>query len=508
MKLLRVLTILTVAIVGFGQELAAYRYYVPLPEKTFSGEWNYVFEGGVFSEGPHFVRITGYNVLGYESYQYDEIQFEGPSGFAFFPFGTPDETPSSKMFAVQSLIFESDSQLDGVLWMVHRETGQLNAVSMNLDGQSEVIIPQIGTDYFAWKSGFALMGIGSEEASEANLNFRFYDLQQDSHNTELWTGLVDRGYIKKTPYFDVFLGDLDAPIAASWGKVISSNPNFQLTGFQTFSRVNGSLQSCAFELNSGPLSQGSFALRPINEQVQYSLTMTNSLTRDVDVTLSLHYLRTVIDPEEEISFQQLEREDIQLVLAGNGRLSGGVGSSWFAELFEDEAVQPLRVSFETDSLFEYNEALEEQIEVISPIHVLAFAVGGVDALGATTLVAPGNSSEFWLTNQSMVERTLVLQNVTDEVTPIGVTIYAEDGKIVGHNAKELAPSEVWSIQEVDLKPLFGESDVPVALRFSISSELGFFTLDMFAKNDVDIAWVNLPLEKVVPVEEEGLPDFP
>ena len=485
--------LLITGVMGLADESLKLQYYVPLPEKTFSGDWQYLLEAGVQGEGTHEIQIVGYNVLGQAVIIYEPILIDGQGGFSFSPFSKPE----FKTASIQSLVLESDVAVSGFLWVFNEETGQLNGVSLNLNSSPNVVIPQIGTNYFMWKSGFSLMGIGPFEGSSTNLDFRFFDQGNRSQETELWSNFGHHAFIKKTPYFDVFLGDLDHPVLANWGQVISQNANFNLAGYQTFSRVDGSLQTCAFELNQPPVSEGTFPLVSIGDTTSHWVTLTNAEDFEVQAVLTLYFTQTLL--EEEVDIDLFDSASIEVVIPAQGRLSGVLGVTWFDQVYQQEGVTPMRFSFKTLPRFEEGEE-GETLEIPNDVYALSFVSHGQSALGAAYIPGSGNFSEFWLTGQMAVSRSLFIQNTSDTNINVELTIFNPSGKISGYNRRELKPSALWTVVEDDLRDLFGEYE-DASFRFQFSCVDGLFSINLLGQQGRDIALVNLPIQVVSPVEE-------
>ncbi|PIE02368.1 MAG: hypothetical protein CSA81_07605 [Acidobacteria bacterium] len=493
MKKTLLLLALLLGMAGLTDDSPEYISFVPLPEKTFSGEWQYLIEAGVLGGGEHLIDIRGYSFLGREIVKFDDVIINGGGGFSFSPF---DHRES--LAAVQSLIFRSDVPLEGFMWIHNTETGQLNGVSLHLNHSNRVVIPQIGTNYFTWKSSFSVVGIG--DSMQSNLDFRFYDVDGFPQETELWSGLNHAGFLKKTPYFDVFLGDLDNPVAAFWGEVLCQNPEFQLVGYQTFSKVDESKQTCAFELNTKALQNGSLPLLPFVENTSHWATFTNPHNHEFSMNLTLVYTEMFLSGDDESGFE-VKEDSIELKLPPNTRISGVVGSTWFKEIYATDGKIPLRIQFQI-ILPEVDEELEDQEQLAEyTVYGLHYATDNKSSLGAVNVQQTGNYSSFWLTGQSMVSRTLYIQNT--EKTPIVVrlSILAEDGRVAGYNKRKLSPSEAWSIDETALADLFKE-DAAKTFYFVISSIEGSFTSTMLGKNDSDIALISLPIQNVKLEETE------
>ena len=489
MNKLTILMTLFLGIAGLANDGEGYRYYVPLPEKTFSGEWQYLIEAGVQGEGEHRIEVIGYNILGMEMTRYEDIVIDGTGGFTFTPFSNQE----SKSIAVQSLVFQSDTEIKGHMWVYNDVTGQVNAVSINIDQANRVVIPQIGTNYFVWRSGFSLMGIG-EESNSTNLDFRFYDSDGVSRDTELWSNFRHQSFLKKTPYFDVLLGDLDNPVSANWGEVLCQNSNFSLTGYQSFSRVDGSPQTCTFELNEAPKTSGSFALYTVGETSSHWTTFTNPHDFEIVATLTLIYEETLF--EEEVESTRIDQAKTELIISPHGRFSGIIGQTWFDEVFSDLTKTPLRFEFEIA------EEVGPEDEVIdNSIYAIHFVTDGKDALGASNVQSPGNDSYFWLSGQEQVERTLIIQNTETQPIVVELSISATEGKIVGYNRKELGPSESWIIYEDALRDLFKENTTQ-SFKFSFTSADGLFTTSMLGLRHTGLALITLPNQVIIAADPE------
>jgi hypothetical protein len=470
----------------------SYKYYVPLPEKTFSGAWHFLIEAGTVTAPSAelaepfdlHIQVTGYNVLGMETVRYEPIHRNTPGGFEFSPFSED----SYKTFSVQSLLFESNMEIQGVMWIYNEETGQLNAVKLSLQHSAQTTIPQIGTNYFFWKSGFSMVGVTDGDASTSDISFRYYDTEGRSFNADLWDSLGHLEFLKKTPYFDVYLGELDHPVAAFWGEILCQNPKLGLAGYQTFSRVDDSTQTSSFELNEPASDCGSIPLFRIEHGMSHWVTLTNPAENEVQVKLSLHYT-SPYEVDDEIIYQNLTK-DLEVSIPPKGRLSGVIGTTWFAELFQDKAITPQRFNY---SVIPSVPPEGEEV-TINPVFALAFASFEDKALAAAYIQPAGNRSAFWLTGQDLIQRTLMIQNTTEKNISCKLTIYTPEGKIIGYNRKSLEASVTWNITETALSDIFKEPGR--AVYFVFECEEGTFSASMLGERATGLSLVNLPLELV------------
>lgn len=258
-------------------ETVSYRYGVPFPERTYSGEWAMRMELSPTGQTAQWVALAGYNTSGSELFQEEIGPLEARTVFVW-------SLVPEKQELVQSLVIESDQPLQGVLWLKNEALGQINGVRITSAAKPSLSVPHIARNYFKWKSSFAVVG-ASPDLADAAIDMRYLNEFGDYGETVTVTeALRSNAYLRRTPFHDVITERVP-----EMAELMASEANYHLTGFATFSRVEDSLQTCALELPAAGSEKGVALLSPgVAPEHDNFFVFSNPSDQAILVSLTLH----------------------------------------------------------------------------------------------------------------------------------------------------------------------------------------------------------------------------
>ena len=226
--------LLFLAIPLWSQEetAVAYRYHVPLiGTKTVSlANWSFTLEATAQEDQPYGLVLIQRDIRGREIGATD---FGEQPAHGIFTWNSKAAGVSNRL---RTLEIVSDKALNGILWMSNDVFGQINGVVLSQDLASELFIPHIPDLFFEVTTSFAVQGISGNQ-EPATIFFHLYDenrsLQQPVNLRTLWPSL---GYFSDTPDVTLALGNFNSNLVPAWARLTSSNPQYRMAGFQTFSQ--------------------------------------------------------------------------------------------------------------------------------------------------------------------------------------------------------------------------------------------------------------------------------
>jgi len=439
----RFLLLLSVMLVyGSSQSLFAVQYQIPLPERTYSGGWRFSLEAVSQKGLPNVVQVSGYDTHGDLVLSTESEEIWANQVFRFVLTGAnPDR--------VQSLVISAESPLHGFLWIENESSGQINGVTLEKPVSSELILPHIPRNYFKWKVSFASMGIDSGIGS-ADVSFAYFnDVDADRFIEPVREGLEDHGYLRRTPNHDFLTVGLGTESAAAWGLLQTSTNNFRLTGYQTFARLDDSIQTCAMELSNGGSDSGVVVFSPegdMNFDDYFIFVNSGEEPVDVDFQLMGH---VELDgyPRTETVTQNIE-------IGGNQKRISVLG----LDLFPDFEGVARALSF-TAYLSSDGLSPEEPAD-IQAIHLQSELQD--QALGGHWFTEAGDHIQAWMTIDPNKRSVLELANMGEDSATLVLTL-TENGES-RFSTLEVGRGMVEKLDDTDVVEFFNETTESLAGR--------------------------------------------
>ena len=290
-KIMMILFVICAFLSGYAQDdidaqETTYRYYVPFPESNFRGDWQFTLVAGPDLAKDYNLTVSSYNFFG------EPIETRTQMISGGLPYFWQDGVAGAKVqfeLQVQTMVLESSEPLSGVLWVFDPTADVLNAVSITDVARGELILPHVPSDFYTWNTSFSIMGIGSDTARSADIEFDYFSNTR-SGNTTAWSGLESNAYHNGTPFRDILITDVDA---VTWGKVRVQNPEngFRLAGYQSYLKATEGVQSAAIELVDQPLDNGYFGFsRHENWNFSEWFAFTNPHDMPARIEMTLFYV--------------------------------------------------------------------------------------------------------------------------------------------------------------------------------------------------------------------------
>lgn len=444
MKISHILLLSTLMIPALAQDDAeTHRYWVPFPERTYSGAFGVTLQFTAVESERAEILVQPLDAWGESVAPLETFYTEKGEVAAW-------HLPAQKQQTVQSLLLESDQTLYGMVILNHVDQGQINAVPLTCEASAQLIMPHIARNYFKWKTSFAVTGI-SDEFLASDIFFGYRN-DRDSRYGEDWVSTLDRaGYLRRTAYLDVLMGDLSEDSVATWGMVRSADDLFLLTGYQTFARVEENRQTCATEIRHSLSQEGVLAF-PAESDQQHAIVFCNP--NDFNVTVKLMLIR-----EEETGPQQRTPfvDDQSLVLAPQSNRILSLGT----DLFPDLVGSPLALQFlaTQDKNDEQSEELRGELEPEpAGIQALHFQNGSDEtSMGAHHLDRVGSRVRAWADMDDDFDSAFILTNMDEEKRTIDVFLRPSQGdplvkKIVLEPWSRVVLDEAWLLQALEWTP--------------------------------------------------------
>lgn len=426
-------------LIGFamGHRAWAVEYRVPLPERTYSGEWKFTLE--VISQNglPNSVQVSGYDAYG------DQMLATEPTGLwsgRVFRYVLAGADPNR----VQSLVVTAELPLHGFLWMEHEHAGQINGVTLEKPMASRLILPHIPRNYFKWKVSFAAMGVDQGVGSSDIVFAYFNDVDAQHYDVPVREDLENFGYLRRTPNHDFLTVGLGTESAASWGLLETATDHFGLTGYQTFARLDDSLQTCAMELLDEGMAEGVVVFSPwqddgLGYDDYFVFVNPNDVTVDVDFSLVGRVT------QEELS--RVETFLQTITIEPNQKRVSVFGM----DLFPDFEGEPRSLCFSARPA--QGDATAPQSLPIFAIHLQSEWQD--QALGGHWFAEIGTHLQTWMTYDPNWRTVLELANLGDESTTLVVTLTHEgQSRVIG---LDMNRGEVVSLTHEDIAELMDES---------------------------------------------------
>ncbi|MCB1044336.1 MAG: hypothetical protein KDC35_15445 [Acidobacteria bacterium] len=398
-RLLILLLMLVSVSLAQDESAPEYRYLVPFPERTYSGEWQITLELTPASQAVSMLRILGF----------------GPSGKALFEEELGALTSrevatwnlaAQKQELLQTAEIVSDQPLLGTLWLKNMNLNQLNGVSVGAAFAGDLVIPHVATNYFKWKTSLALSGQSdSGLGSQISLNY-VNSAGRLGENVILTETLNNYGYLRRTPWHDFLTENVP-----EMGWVQAADPTFNLNGYMTFSRVEDSLQTCAIEMSTVGSSRG-VAIISNNTPFEHDnfFVFSNLNTETVDVLL------TVYELSGGESGGSLTQTMVKVSLPPRSKQLYVLG----LDLFESVSGLPLAVGYQV---------LGEGEQV--PLSIYAQHLQSNDslqALAGSNFSVPGDRLEAWLQANSDTNQMFEMGNFGSKRTEFQLTFHASSGE--------------------------------------------------------------------------------
>jgi len=393
---LTVLCFIAMPLIAQEGEAVQYRYLVPLPGTKNIGiaDWEYTLEL-VSRNGEAFtLELQQYDIRGR---LLGQTNLGIRNGEEVFRWNITENAPNSRL---RSVVVLSDKPLIGSFWMWNDDYGQINGMQLAEKLSSHVVLPFIPQSYFEMTTSFALQGF-SPAGNSSEVSFFLVDSNEEARSPlALRTSLASYGYIIGTPELTISLGGLDGEVIPSWANISPMVPDYLVSGFQTFTREDGSkaflFQSAASELNESGSSEGHLVFTPEKDiPLRHEIVLTNPGVSPVEINLEVffHEYEPLIDQVmlksavETVTLSALERRRIIL------------GEDLFTEI-----VNPfLRMAYKAMNA--------EDSSVPAEIFALHFQLGPDGEMSSANFTQAGTEIRTWLARTEFSETSIELMNV-------------------------------------------------------------------------------------------------
>jgi len=460
-----------------GEDPVDHRYYIPFAENTFSGDWQFRLEVGPRSNTAYHVSILGYDRDGDQVVAFNPLTAYGP-----FHVFTWETAPSMFDKRLQSIVVVSDQELDGVLWMWNDVLGVVNGVSITNTLSDRLIMPHIPSNFFSWRSNFAVMGV-SHNNLPGRVSFGYSNNRSFFEDAGSWV-LEPNAHLLRTPFYSILLSDADT---VTWGDVSVETPDFQIAGFQSFLKIINDdsgidVQSAALELGQEPVSEGTFLL---SQHENWTFTEMFAFTNPGLETVRIDYQLTYREPGSEKISTAIQTESI----GSMARVNKIIGTS---SLFPEIQGEYLALRYRS-----YIGNPDDK--VTAPIYATHLQSGdNVISLGAHAAVGnKGNAGSTWITFDERFETLLDVSAFGEDAATVDMVISDRNGQSMLVRQFKLAGGEKVSFLSGQLSTLIEESlqleGPPTgAFRIDFSGNGNFVTKSTLFRGD-DFAVVNPPI---------------
>lgn len=473
------ITLLFLTMAGFcfamdGEEPVERRYYIPFAENTFRGDWNFRLEMGARNDAPYHVSITGYDANGAQV-----VSFKPLSAYSPFHVFTWETTPAMFDKRLQSIVLTSDQELDGVLWMWNDLLGVVNGVAITEVTASSLVMPHIPSDFFSWRSSFAIMGVSANETS-GSVSFGYSNNRGFYDNAGSWT-LAPNAYLSRSPFYNILLSDADL---VTWGSVTVNSPDFKIAGFQSFLR-HAEFQSAAIELGEKPTSEGYFLF---TENDAWAFTEMFAFTNPNSERVRIDYELIYRDPATGEIMTAIQSEQIGPL----ARINKIVGTS---SLFPEIEGDYLSLHFTTSPVIVSGES-EPANSAIFATHLQSSE--DAVSLGAHTAVGKlGNTGSSWISFDERFDTQLDISAFGEQAVKIQMVVSDRVGEPMLELPLELVRGERISFHSDELavliQDMLGLEEPPTgAFRVDFVGDGNFLTKSTLFRG-IDYAVVNPPV---------------
>jgi len=384
-KLLKLTVLLTLISPVFAQDeqIQAYQYLVPLPgtKNIAISDWVYSLEFTSINGMAFSPELVQYDIRGREIFK---TVLGLKNGSEIVRWNITENAINSRL---RSVVVLSDQPLTGQLWMWNQEYGQVNGVQFAEALTNQLVLPFIPQSYFEMTTSFALQGF-SQTGQPSEVSFYLVDINERLQEPLVLRGnLASYGYIVGTPELTLSLGGLDGVVSPSWAEIKPLFPDYQIAGFQTFTREDPSkafiFQSAAAELSGVGMSRGHIIFSPEEDlRSRYEFAFTNPYSYSVQLSLELFFEEYEPLVDEVI----LKSKSIVVTLDALERELFNLGENLFEALGNVDA---RRLEFHA-----YVDA--EDIRVPAEIYALSFQMGPQGEMGSSLFSSEGTHLRTWL----------------------------------------------------------------------------------------------------------------
>lgn len=385
-----------------GDEAAApVAYSIPLPERTYNGEWAAMLEFRAIKKGVVIFALSGLDSNGLRV-------FEAPGQELGLDQIHQFHLPARKKEAVQSLALLCSEPVTGMLWVHHASSGQLMGLPLLAASENPLTVVHLPKNYLVWKSSLALIGAaGSEESASVFLSY-YTETQFQPREELIAPTLADRAYVRRTPNVDILIGGLASPAPPLWGTVKAS-PGFFLAGYQTFARQDGQIQTAGLEMSANLENSGTFLWDLGMVGLRQSLALANPHAQEIEIEWT-----ALVVHQGDDQPASLERLTVTTLL-GQGRNKLTTPEELFDLTHVDEI---LAVEYRVLSAAE-----EKPLTAM----VSRFAMGAQDqGMGADTATEPRSELLGWLSFGGDFETAFRVANLMDHTTRLEWRISTSD----------------------------------------------------------------------------------
>jgi hypothetical protein len=401
-------------------------YSIPLPERTYSGEWEATLEFRSAKKGELSFDLLGLDSNGKRILDFPD-QILGLDRIYQF------NLPARKKETVQSLSLVCSGQVVGMLWVHHPGSGQLMGLPLQTASEVPLMVVHLPKNYLVWKSSLSLQGSAGTERSASVILSYFTETHFQPREELIATTLSDLAYLRRTPNVDILIGGLSSPAPPLWGSVKAS-PGFSLAGYQTFARQDGLVQTAGLEMPAVLHHSGIFLWDLGLDGVRQSLAFANPHQQELVLEL------TAILAAQSADLEQPTSRYLTTVLGLEQGRNLLLNIEELFEISSDYSV--LAVEYRVIS------ALEEE-----PLPVMAsrFAMGAQD-LGMAADTASTTKTELvgWISFDDSFEKEFRAANLADQTTQVEWRISSSDQlSLLGFQT--LQPGQVLHFDRLELQ---------------------------------------------------------
>lgn len=387
---------LAMPLLAQGSEPVQYRYLVPLPGTKNIGiaDWDYSLELVSRNSEVFTLELQQYDIRGR---LLDQIDLGLRNGEEVFRWNVTENAANGRL---RSIVVLSDKPLIGSFWMWNENYGQINGVRLAENLSAELVLPFIPQSYFEMTTSFALQGFSPNgEASEVSFYLVDSDEQARAPLT-LRSSLSSNGYIIGTPELTISLGGLDGEVIPSWANIAPMSPQYLVSGFQTFTREDGSkaflFQSAASELTDVGSSEGHLIFTQESDiPLRHEIVLTNPNLAPVSIDLEVFYHE--FEPLIDKVMLKSTTETIQLKALERRRMI--LGSDIFLDVQNPVFRMAYRAAYTIDET------------IPAEIFGLHFQLGPDGEMSCGSFLKEGTQVRTWLTREDHAETSIELVNV-------------------------------------------------------------------------------------------------
>jgi hypothetical protein len=295
----------TLFLSAFAQDGATHRYFVPFPgtQSVASVDWTIDLEVTPRVSGEYRITIIQHDSRGGVQ---NVVDYGLQPSHGVFRWNSAEGVNSRR---VRSISILSDVPLCGQIWMSNEVHEQLNGAVLAASPEASLTIPYIPELYFEMTTSFSVQGYSASGVSSA-VEFLLYDENRNLQEPfVLRSNLASNGYQIATPEVTLSLSGLDDVVVPSWAILRTSNPEYGLAGFQTFSRDNpdtGLNESAANNLSAAGAASGHILFFESDELLEDGEEPFDGVDGALPETLPTEHTLIFVNPTNQTAVVDLE----------------------------------------------------------------------------------------------------------------------------------------------------------------------------------------------------------